>query len=65
MAIGVRESCDHVDRDMGPGPFRYCIWVERRGFGLGIALCSLTGFTALDIGFNILLHLGPPVLSEH
>ncbi len=65
MTVGVRETGDHINRDMSPGSFRDRIWVERRGFGLRAALRLLTGLAAFNIGFDVLLHFQPPVLSEH
>ncbi len=46
------------------GPSGYCVRVERCRLGLHARLRALTNLAAFVVGFDGLLHLGPPVLSE-
>ncbi len=65
VTVRVGKASDHVDRDVSPEAFRDCIWVERCSLGLHATLCLLTSLAAFDVGFDILLHLWPPVLPEY
>ncbi len=65
MSMGIRESSDRIHRDVSPWSFRDCIWMKRSCFGLHTGFCSLASFATLDVGFNVLLDLGPPEFSEY
>ena len=63
MPVGIGESGDHVDGDVGPW-FRWdSVWVEWGRLCLVAGFGSLTSFTASDVRLDIFLHLRPPVLS--
>lgn len=65
MSVRVGESSDHIHGNVSPWANWDFVQVKQCCLGLGAAFGSLTCLASFDICFNILLHLGPPVLSKY